>query len=209
VELLLANRSGILPAGHAQATARPDWAVAFAAAHPDARPSGIHFDLEPQQLDEWDAVASRPTYIAHLVDVLEAMTPVAEAGGLPLSNDLGFFLDGYDVTRGGTTRPGHEWVIDAVSRAVVMDYRDSAESTGFGGMISLAQDEVSYASRAGTPIVLAVETQPIAEEYVTFREEGRAAMLAELALVSAHFASEPSFAGFAIHDEDGLAVLPP
>ncbi len=101
---LFGNGRWILPAGQIQATARTEWSVAFAAAHPDARPSGIHWDLEPQQLDEWDVEPDRPALIAHLADVLEEMTPVAEAGGLPLSIDMGFFLDGYDVTRSGSTR---------------------------------------------------------------------------------------------------------
>jgi len=147
--------------------------------------------------------------IDHLADVLEMVTPIAEAGGLPLSNDIGFFLDGYDVTRAGRTRPGHEWITDAVSRIVIMDYRDTAASDGFGGMISLAENEVAYATSAGTPIVLAVETIPIAEEYVTFREEGLAVLRRELALVRAHFGADTSLAGFAIHDEDGLAALGP
>lgn len=207
VELLFGNGRWILPAGQTQATSRTDWSVAFAAAHPDARPSGVHWDLEPQQLDEWDVEADRPTLIAHLADVLERMTPVAEAGGLPLSVDMGFFLDGYDVTRGGRTRTGNAWITDAVSRVVLMDYRDSAASMGFGGMISLAEDEVTYAVSAATPIVLAVETIPVSPEYVTFREEGRAVLFSELALVNDHFGAR--IAGFAIHDEDGFRALGP
>ncbi|MBN8612508.1 MAG: hypothetical protein J0L92_18080 [Deltaproteobacteria bacterium] len=209
VELLFGNARWIRTASHDEATDRNAWTVAFAAAHPDARPSGIHFDLEPQQLDAWDVEADRPGLIAELVDVLEEMTPVAEAGGVPLSIDIGFFLDGYEVTRGGRTRPGHEWITDAVSRVVVMDYRDSAESMGYGGMISLAEDEVTYASSTSTPIVLAAETISVSPEYVTFREEGRAALFAEHALVRAHFPTSSALAGFAIHDERGLAALAP
>jgi hypothetical protein len=209
VDLLFGNAAWIRPATQFEATARTRWAVAFADAHPDARPSGVHFDLEPQQLPEWDVRADRPLWIATLAALLETMTPLAEAGGLPLSLDMGFFLDGYDVTRGAVTRLGHEWLTDAVSRVVVMDYRDSAESMGFGGMISLATREVTYASSAGTPIVLAVETRPESPEYITFYEEGLAALRTELALTRTAFAAEPAFRGFAIHDEDGLAALPP
>ena len=209
VELLFGNARWILPPMQREARDRTDWAVGFASAHPDARPTGVHFDLEPQQLGEWDVTADRPTLLASLVDVLEAMTPAAEAGGLVLSIDVGFFLDGYDVTRAGRTRPASEWITDAVGRVVVMDYRDSAESMGFGGMISLAEDEVAYATTTGTPIVLAAETGDVAPEYVTFREEGLAAMRTELAAVRAHFATSASFAGLAIHDERALRDLPP
>jgi hypothetical protein len=209
VELLFGNARWMLPANRTEATLRTAWAVDFAAAHPTARPSGVHWDLEPQQLTEWSDDAMHPALVGDLVDTLAAMTPVAEAGDLPLSSDVGFFLDGVDVTRGGVTRPGNEWVTDVVSRVVVMDYRDSAESTGHGGMISLAQDEVAYASSVDVPIVLAAETTTQDPEYVSFAEEGLAAMQVELAAVRAHFATERAFVGVAIHDRDGLAALAP
>ena len=154
VDLLFGNASWIHPAGRAQASARADWAVAFAAAHPGSRPTGVHFDLEPQQLAEWSDTTTHPALVSELVDTLTAIRPAADASGLVLSVDTGFFLDGVMVTRSGTTRPGSEWVTDAVTRLVVMDYRDSAASMGHGGMISLAQDEVDYAAAHGTPVVL-------------------------------------------------------
>ncbi|MBX7195654.1 MAG: hypothetical protein K1X94_26595 [Sandaracinaceae bacterium] len=206
VELLFGNASWIPTAGHAEAIARASWTIRFAAAHPDARPAGVHFDLEPQQLALWDT-GDRPMLISQLVDVLEAMTPDVEAAGLRLSVDIGFFLDGYDVTRGGRARPGHEWVTDAVSRVVVMDYRDTADNVGHGGMIDLAAEEVAYASGAGVPIVLAAETTAQDPPYITFHEEGRAALFAQLAAVRSHYGSQ--LEGFAIHDEDGLATLAP
>ncbi len=210
VELLFGNADWLLPAGRAEATSRTAWAVAFADAHPGARPSGVHWDLEPQQLAAWHAdVTTQPGFVSDLVDTLEVLTPVAEAGGLPLSIDLGFFFDGIDVTRGGVTRPGSQWVTDAVSRVVLMDYRDTALSTGHGGLISLAEAEVVYASAVGVPIVLAVETTPQDPTYVSFAEEGFAAMTAELAVVRAHFASASAFAGTALHDRDGVAALAP
>ena len=209
VDLLFGNASWIHPAGRAQASARADWAVAFAAAHPGSRPTGVHFDLEPQQLAEWSDTTTHPALVSELVDTLTAIRPAADASGLVLSVDTGFFLDGVMVTRSGTTRPGSEWVTDAVTRLVVMDYRDSAASMGHGGMISLAQDEVDYAAAHGTPVVLAAETNPISPEYVSFAEEGRAAMFVEFDLVRAHFASAATFAGVAVHDRDGLAALGP
>jgi hypothetical protein len=51
--------------------------------------------------------------------------------------------------------------------------------------------------------VLGAETNPVSPEYVSFAEEGRAAMFAEFARV------RTAFAGLAIHERDGLAALPP
>jgi hypothetical protein len=209
VELLFGNAAWIHPTS-SEATMRTAWAVSFAAAHPSARPIGVHWDLEPQQLPEWDSDPStHPALVAELATVLEMMTPVAEAGGLDLTADIGFFLDGINVTRGGVTRPGDEWIIDAATRVVVLDFRDSAVSTGHGGMNDLAQAEMDYASSVDRPIVLAVETNPILPVYVTFAEEGFGAMTTQLGLVATHFTSSRAFTGFAIHDRDGLEALAP
>jgi hypothetical protein len=210
VELLFADASWILPAGNAEAAARAQWAVSFARAHPGSAPAGVHFDLEPQQLTAaWGDVAMRPVLVADLATLYESITPPVEAAGLRLTADIGFFLDGVDVTRTGIMRPGHEWITDAVSRVVVLDYRDSAVSTGHGGMIDLAQTEVDYASTVGCPIVLAAETNVVSPGYVTYLEEGLAAMLTQLAIVRTHFTPSSSFAGLAIHDHTGLAALAP
>jgi hypothetical protein len=211
VELLFGNSAWIHPAASAEAMMRTDWAVSFAAAHSSARPIGVHWDLEPQQLPEWDTDPStHPALVGELATVIEAMTPAAEAGDLQLTADIGFFLDGINVTRAGMTRPGHEWIIDAATRVVLLDYRDSAVSTGHGGMNDLAQAEVDYASSVDHPMVLAVETNPAPSfPYITFREEGVAAMTAQLALAGEHFASSRAFTGFAIHDRAGLEALPP
>lgn len=207
VELLFGDAAWTLPAGHDEAIQHARWAAGYAMTHPEARPSGVHFDIEPHGLAGWRTESNRPSYVSSLVDVLEAMTPITEAAGVPLSADIGFFLDGVTLTRGGVTRPGHEWVTDAVSRVVIMDYRDTATGGCCGSMISLAEDEVAYAATAGTPIVLAVETQALPEGYATFREEGRAEMFRVIDEVRAHFGADVS--GFAIHDDGGLAALGP
>ena len=205
VELLFGNARWMTPEMRDESVRRTQWTVDFAARHPEARPSGIHWDLEPQQRETWPDEAARPAILGELLDTLDAMRPIAAAGALPLTLDIGFFLDELSLTRAGRTRPMHAWVIDAVSRVVVMDYRDDAP-----GMLEMAAGELRYASEVGVPILLAVETREVTEgEYVSFYEEGMSAMNEALHTVRTAERDRPAFAGLAIHDRAGLEALAP
>ena len=205
VELLFGNARWMTPEMRDESVRRTQWTVDFAARHPEARPSGIHWDLEPQQRETWPDEAARPAILGELLDTLDAMRPIAAAGALPLTLDIGFFLDELSLTRAGRTRPMHAWVIDAVSRVVVMDYRDDAP-----GMLQMAAGELRYASEVGVPILLAVETREVTEgEYVSFYEEGMSAMNEALHTVRTAERDRPAFAGLAIHDRAGLEALAP
>ena len=205
VELLFGNALWMTPEMRDESVRRTQWTADFAARHPEARPSGIHWDLEPQQRETWPDEAARPAILGELLDTLDAMRPIAAAASLPLTLDIGFFLDELTLTRHGRTRPMHEWVIDAVPRVVVMDYRDDA-----AGMLDMAANELRYASEVNVPIILAVETREVTEgEYVSFYEEGLTAMNTALRTVRAEERARPAFAGLAIHDRVGLETLAP
>ena len=205
VELLFGNTRWMTPEMRGEATRRTQWSVDFAARHPEARPSGVHWDLEPQQRDTWSDPSTRSTTFGELLDTLDAMRPIAASGALPLTLDMGFFLDEIEYTRNGQTRPMHAWAMDAVSRVMVMDYRDNPEL-----MLEMAGTELRYAAEHNIPILLAVETREVTEGfYVSFFEDGLAAMNATLTSVRASQRDMPSFQGLAIHDHAGLAALIP
>jgi hypothetical protein len=205
VELLFGNARWMQPEMRAEAVNRMQWTVDFAARHPDAQPSGVHWDLEPQQRETWSDEAAHAAIFGEFLDTLAAMRPIATSAQMPLVLDIGFFLDEMEFTREGRTRPMHEWAIDAVDRVVVMDYRDEA-----GPMIEMASNELRYASEVHVPILLAVETRPIEEgEYVTFYEEGLSSLRQVLAEVRGREQNSSAFAGLAIHDRVGLEALAP
>ena len=205
VELLFGNALWMQPSMRAEAVQRTQWTVDFAERHPDARPTGVHWDLEPQQRETWSDDSAHIAIFGELLDTLDAMRPITARASMPLTLDMGFFLDELEFTRGGRTRPMHEWVIDAVDRVLVMDYRDEA-----GPMLEMASNELRYAAQVHVPMLLAVETRPIDEgEYVTFHEEGLASLRRVLAEVRAHEQQNASFAGLAIHDRVGLEALSP
>lgn len=79
-----------------------------------------------------------------------------------------------------------------------MAYRDHAGPPD--GIDALWQEELTYASSIGRPLVVGVETQcDLEPEYVTFCEEGDASLEAELGLARGALAGEAGFGGFAIH----------
>ena len=103
----------------------------------------------------------------------------------------------------GDDQPVYGHIIDLDwDRVVVSGYRDFA-GTGDGddGIIDLDKNEIAYADSEGKSdfILVGVETQEWYPEYVTFFEEGQAALNTETDAVAAYFDTNPSFEGFVIH----------
>lgn len=207
VELLLADHTWARASRHASAIAAAQQAVAFALAQPpDARPRGLHFDVEPHTLPEW--TTDYAGIAGQYVGLLESLAGVTSGTGLRLTVDIAFWYDSRELTRDGVTRKLHEWVLDHVDHAVLMDYRDFALTASGApapdGTIVHAQTEVAYAGTVGKKVSLGLETKCFEDlvnnpEKITFCEEGRAHLELVLEQTRQHFAGHPGFAGMVIH----------
>lgn len=204
VELLFGNMDWALPAGHAKAIALAQAAVDFTSGLGGAaKPAGVHFDVEPYTLPEWtsDQAGTANAYL----DLLESLEQTTAGSGLRLSADIAFWFDTVIVSRKSQTRPLSEWVIDTIDRTVLMDYRDTSAE-----LLAQSSTEVAYGALKGRPVLLGVETlcnlQPT---YITFCEEGVAALDQALASTHAQYDMSPGFAGFAIHDYVAYQALAP
>ncbi|WP_219507345.1 Ig-like domain-containing protein [Nonomuraea ceibae] len=183
---------------------------------PEQRFDGINVDIEPYILP-WFASAKPEPQIQWL-DTLRAMIARRDASGQPLlfGPAVPRWLDVSAcctaVPYGGVTRPLSEHVQDLSDYIAIMDYRDTAD--GSAGIIAQAAGELAYAERIGKPlsVVVGVETLDIATSgdpsSITFREEGRDALEAELAKVYTAFSASPAFAGVALHHYDSYRELP-
>lgn len=129
------------------------------------------------------------------------------SAGLELEADIPFWYDAITSSRDGAPRPLSELVIDRVDRALIMDYRDHAAPPN--GMLDLAESELLYAAATARPLVIAVETGCITPTHVTFCEEGRAVLEAELAAFAASQPGGPALASFAVHERVAFEALPP
>lgn len=186
------------------------------AATPAERFDGVNVDIEPYILPEFNA--EKPTVQLQYLDVLQKMIDRRNAAGidLPFGPAIPRWFDSSEgakeITWNGETKWLSEHVQDLSDYISIMDYRDVAD--GGVGIIAQAQGELSYANMIGKPnsVVIGVETLDIASsgdpETITFREEGRTYMEAELDKVYAAFQSDPAFAGIAMHHYDSIRWLP-
>ncbi|WP_424860283.1 hypothetical protein [Streptomyces sp. MMS24-I29] len=185
----------------------------------DARFDGVNVDIEPYILPQWKEPGSGNIPVVWL-DLLEKLVHLRDASGQPLlfGPAIPSWFDSSTVcctavTWHGKTAPLSDHVQDLSDYVSLMDYVDHAD--GPGGIIARAAHEVAYARQIGKPesVVIGVETKDLTgggdPQTVTFWEEGRTYMEAELAKVYAAYApDEQYFAGIAMHHYQSLLVLP-
>ncbi|GAA4433621.1 hypothetical protein GCM10023169_40680 [Georgenia halophila] len=183
------------------------------ASAPDEQFDGINVDIEPHVLSDWHT--DRQVQLQYL-DMLAKMMERKQVTGqnLDIGPAIPRWLDDsascQDVSWNEKTQNCARHVIDTTDYISLMDYRDVA--TGPAGIIPQAQHEIDYAAAVGKEVMIGVETDQLSAsgdpEVITFQEEGRTAMEAELAQVYAAFESSPSFLGVAVHHYDSARALP-
>lgn len=204
VELLFGDAEWARTENHALALALVEDSLDFVDALAGPRPVGLHFDVEPHGLPDWDAMQG--VYAGQYLDLLAVMAMNLEGSELPLTVDIAFWYDGVMVERDGEVRPLNELVQDRVDRVVIMDYRDHAEPPD--GILDNAEVEVAYAEQIGRGVRVAVEsTCGLEPEKVTFCEEGAIAMILALELAKVTFDGSASWHGVAVHDYEAWSVL--
>jgi hypothetical protein len=204
VELLFGAAAWAQAEHHAEPLALVEDALALVDGLVGPRPVGLHFDIEPHGLPDWDL--DPEGYAGEYLDLLDMMAANMQGSELSLTVDIAFWYDTVMVERDGAKRPLNELVQDRVDRVVVMDYRDHAEPPD--GIIDNAAAEVDYAEQVGGLVRVAVEsTCGIVPEKVTFCEEGSIAMFLALELTASIYAASPAWDGVAVHDHAAWSVL--
>ncbi|WP_026800937.1 hypothetical protein [Pontibacillus halophilus] len=162
----------------------------------DEKFAGVHLDIEPYVLPEWDedkeaVLRSWMTNLEHFVQEVE------EANNLESSVDLAMWFDD-EPTPGNPDTPFNEWVINQVDHTSIMAFRDFAE--GHGGIIDMAQNEIDHADNLGKEITISVEMkQNETSDHITFFDEGKAEMESQLAIVNDYFKEFESYEGYSVH----------
>ena len=183
----------------------------------DARFDGVNVDIEPYSLAPWSDASSNLQVV--YLDLLEQLVRLRDASGEPLlfGPAIPSWFDTSTpcctaVTWHGRTAPLSDHVQDLSDYVSLMDYVDHADN---GGIIARAAHEVAYARQIDKPesVVIGVETKDLTgggdPPSVTFWEEGRTYMEAELAKVYAAYApDETYFAGIAMHHYGNLLIFP-
>lgn len=138
----------------------------------DAKFYGIHLDVEPHQLgisdENWQLYANL---------VLRA-TAAAHEYGTVIEWDIPFWLDDKQVTANDSTVRLLDLLAENSDTLCLMAYRDTAAA-----ILSVSEQEIPLGTTYNCKIVLGVETYSREGEYVSFLEDGKAAMYDALAAV--------------------------
>ncbi|MGA4722116.1 amidase [Fictibacillus nanhaiensis] len=159
--------------------------------------SGIHLDVEPYTLTEWDT--NHEEIVNRYQDLLINTKLFANQIKLPLYADIPFWFDEhfYSNNRFGKCSLS-EWVIRNTDGISIMANRNFTD--GQNGILALTASEVRYAKKMNKRVVIAIETDQIDDApYLSFSHLTQQDMYHTLTKVNDHYYKEKSFDGFAIH----------
>jgi hypothetical protein len=169
----------------------------------EERFTGIHLDVEPFVLQAWHADTDtmlglwRDT-MSGFVEEMKIETPQLTAGA-----DLPVWLDKFMVQDGlGGRTTLSNWMLQRLDQTTLMAYRDNVPD-----IISSISNELSEAENNGKSIIVALETLPSTEGPISYYDKGRLQMLQDLSVMGETLKDRASFAGYAIHDYEGLTRL--
>ncbi|WP_440394293.1 Ig-like domain-containing protein [Paenibacillus sp. SAF-054] len=183
---------------------------------PKERFDAVNIDTEPYSLPDFKS--GKPSVQVQYLDMLKKLMERKQASGLTLQVGAAIprwydsSIDASEIPWNGTVKWLSQHIQDTVDYISIMDYRDQAE--GGAGIIQQALGEMEYANTIGKPhsVLIGVETKDIADggdpETITFNDEGRLYMEAELDKVSEAFAGNTAFGGIALHHYTTVRSLP-
>jgi heme/copper-type cytochrome/quinol oxidase subunit 4 len=135
---------------------------------------GLHLDVEPHQNPAFgETVNGDNIILQQYIDFVTAV--ITQYPDIKIDFDIPFWFDNYTVLVNGGERPLHEVVIDSATRVFIMSYRDTAEK-----IIDISKEELSYAKSKNKQIFLGVECYSNEGDQVSFVEEGKQVMYAEI-----------------------------
>lgn len=164
---------------------------------PEEHFDGIHFDIEPHLLPQWED--ERDRLLLGFLDLGRAIVDQRQGSGqdIPIAPDIPFWLDSIVLEWEGHTRSVAEHVIRLFDSVTLMDYRNVAR--GSDGLIAHATLEMDIAARLGRRVVIGIETGDGELPKTSFASLRAGDLERELATTASAFRDSPAFGGFAIH----------
>ncbi|MBC3873209.1 hypothetical protein [Undibacterium flavidum] len=231
----------ITPDGASNKKAFFDWVFAYQTkANMNQRLAGIHLDVEPYTSALWrsevhhdKAIAAYQGFINDAIKRVEDAksgigVPARLPGDLPLSFAIPFWFDGETYIdkailpyayNPSLPLPNNlaEWLYanTKIAALAVMTYRDSLEGQG-GGMWGVASKDLILGVRYSKKTIVSADVSPVKgtdPTYITFYEEGEAAMLNVLnglrTKIDNTSATKTAKYAFAIHDYNNWLKIKP
>ena len=165
-----------------------------------ARIDGVHLDVEPYLLAEWES--RKEAFKVQYVELMAKCRELVVKAKQP-EFQLGIAIPIFYDREGDFERQ----VLAHVDYVALMDYYDAAVD-----LIERASYHVKLAGELGKSLVIGVETQDLVQmgqgkRRNTFHEEGWEDMESQLAQVTKAFRGRPGFAGLAIHAYESYRLL--
>ncbi|WIV19182.1 hypothetical protein QPK24_23190 [Paenibacillus polygoni] len=159
---------------------------------------GIHLDIEPYLLENWDT--NQEEIIYQYQTLLLQIGNFAENLNATLGVDIPFWFD--EITYDNKYGQGYlsQWLIQNTDETTIMAYRNFAE--GKNGIIDLSTQEVDWAEQENKNITIAVETEKTPEEHVSFYNKNKHTLVSEIKHVQNHYKGR--IAGIAIHSFESM-----
>lgn len=159
-----------------------------------AKFDGIHVDIEPYGLPEWET--KRAATVRGFQNVLTELAAFSKTQKLQFEADIPFWFD--EITYNNPTYgKGNlaEWTIKNTDGVALMSYRDTAQA-----IIDISSKEMAWGETYGKKVRVGVETMESKEyPFISFHEEGEQAMERALIDVNTAFSRYSSFAGVSVH----------
>ena len=199
------------PDQHETVLSRVQAVITFnATAAPAERFDGIHLDIEPYLLPEWQDPESRERLLADYLSVHEQAATRTRAAGLEYGVDVPFWFASIDAASGqaigdvtyrGERRPATDHLLAMVDNVAVMAYRVAAD--GPNGIVAISKATVESAARIGRArVLIGVETEAVSPGVpaeITFATRSPEALYEALNRIDAAYVNQDAFAGVAIH----------
>ena len=147
-----------------------------ASASSDEKFYAMHLDVEPHQRS--DFAENRKIILQLLADLLtKKARPAATASGTLLEWDIPFWYKNTDIVEDETKAEIRidELFAKKCDTVAVMSYRDTANA-----MYNESKDEIAFAKKYGTKIILGAETKSSEGNSVSYMEEGKVYMNSEM-----------------------------
>jgi hypothetical protein len=220
------NKDWSKPAERKNALAVADFAYLYNSRNPDARLSGLEFDIESYNQTGFAEASftEKELVLDEFMDTVDALA-TKQASYITQSKDdtfdLGFAIPYWfdnengnikSITWNGKTGPVLFHILDRLntlpkSNVVVMAYRNAA--LGNDGSIAHSRTEIDYAA-ANAPhvkVLIGQETTNVEPAKITFFGQTQTELSSEVRLIETEFTKSGVYGGVAINDFGGFKAL--
>lgn len=206
VALIGAVAEWVTPRGEKARDAFAAWLHAYQAgcAKDSEKFYGIHLDVEPHQLPDWQE--NEALVHQQYADFLVWARELCQREGIAMEVDIPFWFDSLNASFQGQSMSLGEIALHLCDATLLMSYRDNAEA-----ILACGDKLMPIAKAMGKKLILAVETGKIYEDInITFHHLGTARMYRELKKLYDLVQQDDRAGeiGYAIHYFDSWRRLP-